>query len=147
MAVKTKRAKTKRAIKPRAKTLSPKIIKFLQLYLEVGNRPNAWIQAGNKVDRPTARVAACRALQRAEVQEHFQKLKTEAAEHHAWNRGMLLDEFAEIATNANVEVKDRLNALKEIGRMIGAYEPDEVNVKSDDLTALLKRIRARDDKA
>jgi len=132
-------AKRKRIAK-----LSQQMTKFLYLYLEFGIRPTAWINSGHKVDRPTACVQACRALQRPGVQKEWEKLKNAAEKDHAWNRGLLLDALSEIVMNGNVERRDQLTALKEIGRIIEVYEPEKINVQVDDLTQLMLRIRARE---
>lgn len=123
--------------------LSPKQQAFADRYLETSNATQSYIDAGYKCEGKAAEAGAAQVLGNIKVAEYIESKKKKLSEKSEWNRERLVKEFESIHYGGDTAPKDQIAALREIGRLVGAYD-ETLNVKhdlSDPLLEIMKRVR------
>lgn len=113
---------------PIATVLTAKQARFVQEYLVDGNGTRAAVTAGYGV--AGARVAACRALANDNVQKALQARQSADATRLSMKRedvlAGLLEAFALAREQGNPAAM--IAGCREIGKMLGFYQPAQINV-------------------
>ncbi|MAS92589.1 MAG: hypothetical protein CMO55_05270 [Verrucomicrobiales bacterium] len=125
--------------------LSPRQKHFLDRYHITGNMSQSWLEAGYNCTIGSASANAGRVLQREDAQEYLQSLQQYSRKHTGLTSEKLLNRLEQIIDDPNARDRDVIHAIREAGRMIGAYtppkpEPEEKPV--DTLHEFIKRVRA-----
>lgn len=105
--------------------------RFADKYFETLNASESAIYAGFSAD--TARQQGWQLLQREEVQEYLQKLRTEYQEQSGINKQRILDEYAKIAFSDVRELFSETNTLLRIGDIDDNMAGAIMSVESDEI--------------
>lgn len=115
--------------------------KFAEAYHLCGNATEAYLSVyGGESD--SARANGARLLAIDSVSQYVKELQAEARAKFSVTRGEMLKLFYDIATAEGVEeTRDRINAGKEVCKIMGHYSPDKLEVDApDEVKAMLQAI-------
>ena len=137
------------------KKLTPKQEKFANLYVELGNATEAYLEAydvGEDTTKGSVRQLATRELNKVHIRLRVVELKSELGEQYKISQGFIIQGYLEIINDSEVtfdlgklenadkdEVKrffrmmnqtkntDKLRALESLAKMLGLNEIEEIN--------------------
>lgn len=110
-----------------ADNISFKQKRFVQEYLKDANGTQAAIRAG--YSEKTANEQAARLLAKASVKAYLKKLQRAREKRVEISVDKVLQGFASIAYEKSNALKDRLRAYENLGKHLGIYTPDIVQIQ------------------
>lgn len=144
------------------KKLNPRQEKFAQLYVDTGNATQSYRDAGYqpKTDR-TAEVSAHNLLRNPKVEKRVEELRKKASDKSELTRddivrflcdvvrtpideivrtalddgaptSPLLQEVSSGKFGTTYKMPGKMDAIKELNRMLGNYEPEKINLSVED---------------
>lgn len=120
--------------------------RFVELITEGKEQVEAYKQAGYKPKtKAAAEASASQLLSNPKCQEYLRELREKAEEASTWSKAQALDTLKGIAEDGQLQTGARVSAIGQAARMLGWNEPEQVEVQSDGLTALLESIRQKRD--
>ncbi|MAS94658.1 MAG: hypothetical protein CMO55_15780 [Verrucomicrobiales bacterium] len=127
------------------RSLNQKQKHFLDRYHITGDLGQSWIDAGYNCTIESASSNASRVLQREDAQEYLQSLQKHSRQRTGLTAEKLLDRLEQIIDSPDARDRDVIQAIREAGRMIGAYQPkpEPKEPVRDTLHEFIKRVRAQ----
>lgn len=128
-------------------SLNPRQKRTVEIFHLTGNGTAAYMEVYGTEDPRVAEAAASRLLSSVKAQEYLEFLQSGARVEFSVTREDMLRGFHEIfAAKGIEETRDRINAGKEICRIMGFYETKKVELSADDsLSAILQRVTGAKD--
>lgn len=144
--------------------LNPKQEKFCQLYATTGHATQSYLGAGYAANQKprVAEANASRLLSKASIQKRLAELRNEVAKESLLTRSDIIKYLCEVITtpiNAvdgdsrltqelqhgmegmKLKMVGKMDAIKELNRMMGNYEPEKVELNVEgELLSMLRRV-------
>lgn len=139
---KTNQMKTKPAPKQRPPSVRQQ--RFCEFVVAGESGTDAYLQAGWKVTRKSARVNAAKLLATANIKAHIAVLRAPQTKKAILTKDRKRELMHEIAESKSEKTQDRLRAIELDAKLNGEFAPDRVEVETGPNTLQAVRARAKE---